>query len=230
MIGWSLIIAVFAAGCVGDLVEQWQLDHDRIVAVRAEPPGIVSGERAMLASLVAFTDAPAEERSPELATVVSPPELADALALDAGAWVVTAPDEARLDAARIALDLAPGAAIPVVVGISHGAGSLVAIKTVFVGERRANPSIASAAVDGMPIPQVDLIALDRARETRLAVEVAEEDDVQWLTSAGELHDDDLPRAYLTFDPDEPAAGQLVLVVRDERGGVTWGAWEFETAP
>lgn len=225
---WLAVAAWFLAGCVGDLVEPWQLDHDRIVAVRAEPAGVEAGERAVLASLLAFAAGPTEERAPDLATVVSPPELADVLVLEAGTWSVTAPDEARLAATRGALGIAPDLPVPLVVGVSHAGGTLLAIKTIYLGERRANPAIASATLDGALLSELDPLVLDRDRETHVAVDVAEDDDVQWLTSAGELHDDDLPRAYLTFDPDEPTAGELALVVRDERGGVTWEVWRFET--
>jgi hypothetical protein len=49
-------------------------------------------------------------------------------------------------------------------------------------------------------------------------------DVTWLSSCGTMHDFDLPDAYLRVEPDDPASGQLALVVRDGAGGVSWRIW------
>ncbi|HEU4730899.1 MAG TPA: hypothetical protein VFT22_23550 [Kofleriaceae bacterium] len=49
-------------------------------------------------------------------------------------------------------------------------------------------------------------------------------EVTWLTSCGTMHDFDLPTARLRVEPDDPATGQLALVVRDGGGGVAWRVW------
>jgi hypothetical protein len=47
-------LALAATGCVEDLDPPWQLDHDRIVAVRATPPAIEAGGRAELDALISL--------------------------------------------------------------------------------------------------------------------------------------------------------------------------------
>jgi hypothetical protein len=42
-----------------------------------------------------------------------------------------------------------------------------------------------------------------------------------------MHDFDLSRAYLRIEPDDVHAGELVLVLRDPRGGVSWRIWPLQ---
>ena len=58
----------------------------------------------------------------------------------------------------------------------------------------------------------------------LSVEAVEADDVNWLTSCGTMHDFDLPQAYLRVELEDPVAGELAVIRRDERGGVVWRVW------
>ena len=51
-----VILALLAVGCGGDLDPEWQLDHDRVIAVRATPPSIVAGGRSELDGLIAGKD------------------------------------------------------------------------------------------------------------------------------------------------------------------------------
>jgi len=51
------------------------------------------------------------------------------------------------------------------------------------------------------------------------------EDINWLTSVGELHDFDLSDATLRLAKDDDrSAGSLAVVVRDDRGGATWRVW------
>ncbi|HSR95739.1 MAG TPA: hypothetical protein VLM79_01660, partial [Kofleriaceae bacterium] len=52
----TLVVAV--AACTDDLDPPWQLDHDRIIAVRATPPQIAAGDRAVVDALVGTKGAP----------------------------------------------------------------------------------------------------------------------------------------------------------------------------
>jgi hypothetical protein len=149
------IIGVLAAGavsgaCTGDLDPAWQLNHDRIVAVRATPPGIAPGQRSTIDALLATKGTRTSVAPPELATVVSPMSLSDLLAPAAGTWVVTAPDEARLAAARAELKLAPGAPVPLQIGVSYAGQALLATKTIYLGAAADNPTLASVMIDGKP--------------------------------------------------------------------------------
>ena len=61
----------------------------------------------------------------------------------------------------------------------------------------------------------------------LSVSAVETDDVNWLTSCGNMHDFDLPQAHLRVEPEDPQTGELAVVLRDDRGGVTWRVWPIE---
>ena len=152
-----LALALVIAGCGSDVDEPWQLDHDRIVAVRATPPRIRSGEQATIDALLTFSDGPVAERAPDVAAVVSPESLKSALALDAGQWVVTAPDEDALARAREELTLPAGAPVPLTIGIqvrwpypitSPDGVSFTATKTVWLGESAHNPELSGMLVAG----------------------------------------------------------------------------------
>jgi hypothetical protein len=222
----TLAASVTLAACAADVDEPWFLDHDRIVAVRATPPGIAAGERAVLDALVGTKGAPTHEATPELATVVSPQSLQDVLAPGPEGWVVTAPDEARLAAIRTEMNLEPGAPIGVQVGVSYAAGTLFALKTVWLGESRANPPLDGLMIDGAA-PPADAVELARDVDIPLSVTAdAAEMKANWLTSCGTMHDYDLPSAYLVIEDEDPDEGELAIVLRDRLGGVTWRVWSL----
>ncbi len=221
----ALLGLLVLGACAGDLDEQWQLDHPRIVAVRATPPGILSGERAEIDALIGAEGQRPVERAPEIATVISPMSLASALAPDAGRWYVTAPDAATLAAARTELGLAANAPVPLQVGVSYAAQTLLAFKTVYLGEARANPSLDDLEIDGAPAPAAGTeIVIAPLTDVPLSVTADVDDTVNWLTSCGTMHDFDLPKAYVRVEKDDPTTGDLAVVRRVENGGVAWRTW------
>ena len=223
----SLILATLALaaiGCTDDLDPPWQLDHDRIVAVRATPPAIEAGGRAQLDALIALAGEKTSVRPPELATVLAPMALAGAVAFEGGAWIVTAPDAAKLDLARAELRLPPGAPVPLVVGVSYRGQALVATKTVWLGMTGDNPSLDAMMIDGVPADSQAEVAVGKLVDVPLSIAAELEDKVNWLTSCGTMHDFDLPQAYLRVEAEDPAAGELAVVRRDTRGGVAWRVW------
>ncbi|HUQ07273.1 MAG TPA: hypothetical protein VM261_32500 [Kofleriaceae bacterium] len=226
----ALAVAATALGaCAADVDEPWFLDHDRIVAVRATPPHIASGERSVLDALIGTKGAPTHEATPDLAYVVSPESFTDILAPGAEGWVVTAPDEARLAAARTALDLDADAPVPVQIGVSYAGNTLFALKTVYLGDSVANPTLEGLTIDDAPAPE-GAVEMARDVEVRLAVEAdAELVKVNWLTSTGTMHDFDLPSAYVVIEEEDPSSGELAIVLRDRSGGVVWRVWTL-TAP
>lgn len=223
-VGCLAAIALAAAGCVDDLDPPWQLDHDRIVAVRATPPAIEPGGRAELDALIAQRGGATSERAPELAAVVSPMALAGAVALEGGAWIATAPDAAKLDEARAELRLQPGAPVPLVVGVSYLGQTLFATKTVWLGMTADNPTLDAMMIDGAPADGRTEIVVGKLVDVPLSIAAEEEDDVNWLTSCGTMHDFDLPQAYLRVEVEDPVTGELAVVRRDARGGVAWRVW------
>ncbi|MBX3156315.1 MAG: hypothetical protein KF773_09980 [Deltaproteobacteria bacterium] len=221
--------ALVLAACDVDFDPEWQLDHDRVVAVAANPPGIAAGERSELVALIAEKGGPVAELVPEQAIVASPMSLAGALAFDGGSWVVTAPaSEEQMIAARTELGLMPGAPVPLVVGVSYGAGTLFATKVVVLGVAVENPQLGAVTVNAAEAPATDLV-VGKLVDVPMTVALAdpEHQDVNWLTSCGTMHDFDLPQSYLRVEAEDPVEGQLVVVVRDRKtGGVAWRIWSI----
>jgi hypothetical protein len=208
--------------------------------VRAEPPGITSGQKSKLDFLAGYETLPAEVKKPDFAQVVSPMSLASTLANDAGDWVVTAPSAAQLDAARMELGLAAGTPVPLTVGIAAAwptpvvapeGNGFAATKTIYLGEERANPTLSGLTIDGVEPPsdgeQITIMAGDPKKpyKTRLNVDADDSKQiVNWLSSCGTMHDFDLHAAYITIEEKDRTEGQLALVYRDEFGGVAWRLW------
>jgi hypothetical protein len=222
----SATLGAAAAGCTGDLDPPWQLDHDRIIAVRATPPGIAAGETSTLDALLGHKGAPTRVAAPELAAVVSPASLSDTVRLDGGNWVVTAPSEQRLAQVRAELALAADEPVKLTVGVSYQGQSLFATKVVELGRPAVNPSLVSMnmQIDGAPAESVEIVVEPKV-EVPLSIDADDEHyDVTWLTSCGTMHDFDLPNAYLKVEPEDPTSGELAVVLRDSAAGVAWHVW------
>lgn len=231
-----LVLALALVGCNSDIDEPWELDHDRIIAVRAEPPGIEPGEQSQIDVLLGYETQAVEERAPDYAMVVSPESLAGVLAPDGGKWIVTAPTAAKLDEARAELGLLPDAPVPLRVGVavawptpvqSPEGNGFGAIKTIWLGQEAVNPALNGLLIGGAE-PDDDfeiVLPKNETAKTPLTVEADDQSDiVNWLTSCGAMHDFDLHNAYLTWSPDDRTEGQVALVLRDPLGGVAWRVW------
>lgn len=233
-----VVVAVLLIGCNADIDEQWELDHDRIIAVRAEPPGIQPGETSQIDVLLGYETLPAQVRPPDFAQVVTPQSLMDVLTFDGTHWVVTAPSAERLDQARRELGLLPGAPVPLRVGVavawptpvvSPQGNGFGAVKTVWLGREGTNPPLDGLTIgDVAPADDAELVfSTAKAAKTRLFVEADDDHDiVNWLSSCGTVHDFDLSSsAYVTADdPKDRLEGQFAIALRDELGGVAWRVW------
>ncbi|HWU86993.1 MAG TPA: hypothetical protein VN253_06945 [Kofleriaceae bacterium] len=222
----TFAIAVAAIGCTDELDPPWQLDHDRIVAVRATPPALQPGEHATLDALISLAGQKTSERPPELATVVSPMSLAGAVEFTGGAWVATAPDEAKLAAVRAELKLSAEMPVPLVIGVAYQGQALFATKTIWLGMAGANPSLDAMMIDGAPADTRTEVVVGSLVDVPLSIAADEDDHVNWLTSCGTMHDFDLPQAYLRVELEDPTTGELAVVRRDPRGGVAWRVWSI----
>jgi hypothetical protein len=231
LVALATVSAVGAAiGCTGDLDPPWQLDHDRIIAVRASPPGIAAGETSMLDALLGAKGAPTRVAPPELAAVASPASLSDVLAFDGTGWVVTAPSEQRLARARAELTLPADAPVPLRVDVSYAGQTLVATKTIELGRAASNPSLVSMnmKIDGAPASSAEIV-VEPLVKVPLSIDADDAQfDVTWLTSCGTMHDFDLPNAYLMVEADDPTTGELAVIVRDAGSGVAWSVWPIHT--
>jgi hypothetical protein len=220
----AVAIAVVLAACTQDVDPAWQLDHERIIAVRSTPPRIVSGEVAEVAVLVGRKGQPPSELDPDTAEVVSPTTLAQALARPSMRWTVTAPGDDQLAAARSELGLDAGAPVPLRLRIRFAATGLVGLKIVWLGEHADNPVIDPVTIDGMDGLAVSQLSVAAGVDIPLAVEFGDNYNVNWLTSCGTMHDFDLPKAHLRVEPTDPQSGSLAIVVHDTLGGVDWHVW------
>lgn len=219
-----LALLAVLAGCGVGVDPEWQLDHDRVIAVRADPPRIASGQVSTLDALLGRKGVAPFVVDPETATVLSPMRLAGALSQQGQQWVVTAPAESELAAVRTELGLEPGAPVPLRVRVTFSLDQS-ATKIVWLGELAYNPSLEPLSIDGMDGLMLDHLDVGVAVDVPLTVELdAETYDVNWLTSCGTMHDFDLPHAYLRVEPEDPQAGSLAIVARDNVGGVTWRVW------
>ncbi len=208
------------AACAPDTVAPWELDYDRIVAVRATPPHLRAGEVAQLDALIASAGEPVTEQSPARASAVGAAAgLFTAVRFNLDHWEINAPDEAQLDAARAELGLADEAPVPLPLTLRFGS-ALYAEKLVWLGDAHDNPPPPSILVDGTEhTDTVDAIELPLSQDVRLEIAEGSNYRVRWLTSCGDLVDDGAAQARIRSD--RACAGELTVVVRDDLGGVTW---------
>lgn len=219
-----VFIAVVLAGCTQDVDPAWQLDHDRVIAVRSTPPRIVSGEVAEIDALLGRNGQPPSEVDPQTAEVVSPTSLEGALARMSMRWTVTAPGDAQLAAARAELGLDAGAPVPLRLRVRFAETGLVGLKIVWLGEHADNPTVDAITIDGMDGLVASQLSVPVGVDIPLAVDLDDSYGINWLTSCGTMHDFDLARAYLRVEPTDPRSGSLAIVVRDDQGGVDWHLW------
>jgi len=215
----KLLVLLALGACAGDVDPPWQLDHDRIIAVRATPPHIPAGATSMIDLFVGHKGAPTDVQPPDVVTVVSPMSLADTVS----GSTVTAPSEDRLAAARTELGLMPGAPVPLQLGVGVAAEQLAATKTVWLGDSMDNPTLDGVTVgDVMPGASIVVPPLT---DVHLFVNADDSvETVNWLTSCGSMHDFDLHKAYLRVEKKDPTMGELAVVLRDGKGGVAWQVW------
>jgi hypothetical protein len=220
----GLVVVLALGGCGQDVDPAWQLDHDRVIAVRSTPSRIVAGETAELDVLLGHKGAPPSEADPDTATVVSPSGLDAALTRPTAHWAVTAPPDDQLAPARAELGLADGDPVPLRVRMVFADTGQVAYKVVWLGQHADNPVVDPISIDGMDGLATTDLSVAAGVKIPLAVELDSHYDINWLTSCGTMHDFDLATAYLRVEPEDPHEGLLGLVVRDDLGGVVWRFW------
>lgn len=231
------LVAIAVVGCNSDIDEPWELDHDRIIAVRAEPPSIEPGETSRIDLLLGYETLPTEEKRPDFVTVVSPESLANTVRFDGSDWIVTAPSAERLAAARAELRIDdPEAPVPLRLGIaiawptpvmSPEGNGFGATKVVWLGREGLNPPMNGLTIGGVePAPDAEIVfPKTMGVKTLLHVEADDQMDiVNWLSSCGNVHDFDLHEAYVTYETEDRTEGQFAIVLRDPLGGVTWRVW------
>jgi len=220
----SVVIAVVLGGCGQEVDPDWQLDHDRVIAVRATPPRIASGEVAELDALLGHKGQPPSDVDPDTAEVVSPASLAGTLTRPSAHWTVTAPGDDQLAAARNELGLEAGAPVPLRLRMKFTDTGLSALKVVWLGAHADNPVIDPVTINGMDGLTAAQLTVPAGVDVPLVVDFDTSYNINWLTSCGTMHDFDLAKAHLRVEPTDPHAGSLAIVVRDALGGVDWRLW------
>lgn len=247
-LGALALLAALSAAC-DDTDPQWELDNDRIIAVRASAPRLAAGDRATLDVLVTAEGrgpfvmppagalvVPVDPKSPNAQPVELPASLTGVLRIENGQWTVVAPSAAELDAARGQLGIAAGEPVTLLVGVrvDPGAGPLDAVKAVQLGVPATvgNPTLGAVTING--VPAQDGLVLPRDTDVPLTVEVGADDEVYWLSSVGALSDEEDPVAELKYDSEDSdehlTDGHIAVVVRTKEGGVTWGFWTAKIEP
>ena len=214
-------------GCIDVIDMRWDLDHDHVIAARATPPRIRSGEATNIDALVAHEGRGVSVENP-LDAQVGSARFASYLSFEDGAWRLTAPDAQMLASARPALGLPEDAPVPVDVMLTFPRSTnrsspdpVRVKKTVWLGEPSQNPVVPAVTIDGVPAGAE--IVLPIGRDVYLSVD-APDLRVNWLTSVGTLFQDDVATSFVRVLPDDSREGELVVVVRDSEGGVAWQVW------
>jgi hypothetical protein len=219
---YTALLCLFVAACVAETDPEWQLNHDRLVAVRAAKPHIAPGEATTFDALVAHKGAPTDIEQALGVIVYGPQDLSDV----ASGVTVTAPSAARLDAERATLGLDPGTPVPLDVLMEFPDSNgihLAAKKTIYLGDSAANATtVGNVLVNGAPPDPAIVIPIDI--DVPLSVDAADDATVAWLTGCGTMHDDDEHSAFIHVQKGDPKDGELVVVVRDALGGVVWQVW------
>ena len=214
-------------GCIDVIDMRWDLDHDHVIAARATPPRIRSGDATNIDALVAHEGRGVSVENP-LDAQVGSARFASYLSFEDGAWRLTAPDAQMLASARPALGLPEDAPVPVDVMLTFPRSTnrsspdpVRVKKTVWLGEPSQNPVVPAVTIDGVPAGAE--IVLPIGRDVYLSVD-APDLRVNWLTSVGTLFQDDVATSFVRVLPDDRREGELVVVVRYSEGGVAWQVW------
>ena len=224
-----VMLAVLATGCTQDVDPPWQLDHDRVIAIRATPNRINSGESAVIDALLGRAGEPPIEVDPAMVTIIEPTVLASSLMRVGFEWRVAAPSEPQLAAGRMELGIEAGEPVPLRLRMTFPNSSKVGLKIVWLGVHAENPVLNQIFVDGIDMKTATSITVAPLTDVPLGVDFDDNYVVNWLTSCGTMHDFDLAQGYLRVETEDDQSGTLGVVVRDALGGVAWQTWPITTA-
>lgn len=217
-----VLLALLLVGCIDEIDPRWTLDHDHVIAARATPPRVRDGETVRLDALVAHEGRAPTIETPMTAELVAPEQFGGFVRTLSqepdGAWRLEVPQLIRTTSGPMPVDVV----LTFRDASPHRASRepFKVKKTVWVGEPTLNPVAPGILVDGMPI--TDEVVIPHGRDVYIEVaDVPEGMRVNWLTNVGTLFQDDVPRAFVRATGEERANGELVLVVRDDGGGVDW---------
>ncbi|HUS63328.1 MAG TPA: hypothetical protein VMZ28_02255 [Kofleriaceae bacterium] len=220
-----LLLALGAAACDEGASEPL-LDRERVLAVRVSPPSLEAEESGAIDVLVGRADGSIDVVAPAAVAVDLPGGDAGGRMVTGGAqgWTVTCPPAEALAELRAQSGLPEDApvVVPLAIEVEVDGVTLAAGKSVLLGADGDNPTLAGLAVDADEADDGALV-VERDAEVAIAAEGAAVDDGEpayaWYTSVGDI---DLYRSEsAVMTAGDPGRGPLVLVLRDDHGGVTW---------
>jgi hypothetical protein len=222
----TLTALAAAAGCDNTGAPS-ELDRPRVLAVQVSPPHLAPEESAPVDVLVGRADGTVAVVAPDSVEVLSAPAGSPQSGMvghGADGWAIACPDEQVLAGLRATLGLAEGEQVPITLALEVEVEGelLTATKNVYLGNHADNPQLAGVTANGGS-EEDGVLVIGAGDEIPIAAEGAEgegELSYAWFTSVGDI-DLYLSEAATLTASDEPIEGQLVLVVRDEQGGVIW---------
>lgn len=225
-----VLAALLLTGCIDEIDARWMLDHDHVIAARATPPRVRDGETTVLDALVAHAGRAPTVEGAMTAELANPPSDFDGrLVQDAtGQWLLDVPF--RLSRAG-AEDIYP---VDVVLTFrpSTNRASVDPYrvkKTVWIGEPTQNPP-APMAIEVGDVEVTDEVVVPVGKDVYIEVQAEPGQRIHWLTNVGTLYQDDHPRAYVHVEDGDARTGELVVVVRDDVGGVAWRVVPMRAVP
>jgi hypothetical protein len=204
---------VLLAACIDPVDPQWSLNHDHVVVARATPPRIHAGDTTNLDALVAHAGGPTTIESPLTAAAGR-----NQVVASGDRWTINAPATAPYAGDTMAVEVTMTFAR----GTDRALDPVRVRKTVWLGEPSQNPAMPPITVGGAPAG--DSLVVPRDQDVYLSTTVPAGWRVNWLTSAGQLYQDDEPTSFLHVLPTDAQSGELACVIRDDQGGVAWQVW------
>jgi len=207
----TALLLLLVAGCIDPVDPAWSLNHDHVVVARATPPRIHAGDATTLDALVAHAGGPTTVESPLSAS-------AGRTQVTGSIIAVNAPKDVAYDTGDTPVDVLMTFAR----GTNRALSPVQVKKTVWLGEPADNPAMPDVTIGGAPAG--DALTVPADQDVYLSTSVPAGWRVNWLTSAGQLFQDDEPTSYLHVLPADAHDGELACVIRDAEGGVVWKVW------
>lgn len=222
----TMTVLAAAAGCDNNGSPS-ELDRPRVLAVQVSPPHLGPQESAPVEVLVGRDDGTVAVVAPDSVEVLGAPSgspMNGMVGRGADGWAVACPDDSVLAELRAQMGLAEGDPIPIALALEVQVEGelLTATKYVYLGSQGDNPTLAGITAH-IGSEEDGVLVVHAGDEVPIAAYGAEgegELSYAWFTSIGDI-DLYLSEEAILTATDEAIDGQLVLVVRDEQGGVTW---------
>ncbi len=217
----AIAMTTITAGCA-DVATPEELQHTRILAVRATPPGILAEQTSRI-DVLAATEAGELVQPTARSVRIVGGFGAELLSQDESGWMLTAPSADQIAAARQAAGIEDEPwPIIIEVTVELDGKTLVADKLVLVDVATSNPEVVDIRLAGVPVQDEMVVSVGAEVEVSATAQPeTAELSYAWASSVGELS---LYRSQAaSFATDASGDGTLLVVVRDGQGGVAWKA-------